>query len=433
MRALRRTHRSSTASPTPAWRRDVRLLAASRGISMAGAEAGYIAMMALAWHLTGSASQASLVLLASVVARIVGSPLAGWIGDRFDRRTVIIVGEVVVAVALLGMAMATTMWQLMLATGVVSLAATAIGAALDAALPNLVPAKDLATANATMGMARTAGHMLGPVLGGLLVAGFGARTAFLLDSASSIVAALLVLGIVGSTGGAADGADGDAADGVRFRPLDGLTVIASDPVLRLLVAGWFGMCICFAFVTAAELPLAVEFGMDEAGLGAIVSCWCFGALVGSWLARRVDVANRGVSMLIINAGISAVVFAGAGLVPSFVGVLALMAIGGCSMALAEVVESTLIQQRIPDAVRARALAAYGAVMSAVWGTNLAFAGLLVEATSARTTYVFAGAWCLVGVAGFAALARHLRRDQLRATLRILRPRHALESELAEGA
>lgn len=418
----------------PAWQRDVRLLAVSRGVSMAGAEAGHIALLAYAWHLTGSASRASLILLASVAARTLGAPLAGWIGDHCDRRRVIVLSELAVAASLCAMAATQSMWQLVLACLVHAFAATTCGAALDASVASLVPRNDLPRANSTLGMARTAGHMVGPVLGGLAVAAFGARSAFLLDAASSIFAAVLVLGISGSVGGAVArrAAGADEQDHDRGM-LAGLVVLANDPVLRLLAVSWSAMCVCFAFVTAAELPLAVQFGVDEPGLGAIVSTWCAGSLLGAWLARRVQAERRGARVLTINALVCAVVFAGTGVVPAFWAVLALMAVGGFSMSLAQVVETTLVQQRVEDHVRARVLAAYQGLFSAVWGTNLALAGLLIDATSPGTAYVYAGAWCLVGAVGFAAVGAAMRRQLLTHTLRVLRPRHALESELAEGA
>lgn len=418
----------------PAWQRDVRLLAVSRGVSMAGAEAGHIALLAYAWQLTGSASRASLILLASVAARTFGAPLAGWIGDHCDRRRVIVWSELAVAGALCAMAASQSLWQLVLACLVHSFAATTCGAALDASVASLVPRNDLPRANSTLGMARTAGHMVGPVLGGLAVAAFGARSAFLLDAATSVFAALLVLGIRGSVGGAvARRASGDDPGDEDRGMFVGLAVVATDPVLRLLAVGWSAMCVCFAFVTAAELPLAVQFGVDEPGLGAIVSTWCAGSLLGAWLARRVQAERRGARVLTVNALVCAVVFAGTGVVPAFWAVLALMAVGGFSMSLAQVVETTIVQQRVDDHVRARVLAAYQGLFSAVWGTNLALAGLLIEATSAGTAYVYAGAWCLVAAAGFATLGVAMRRQLLTHTLRVLRPRHALESELAEGA
>lgn len=433
---MRRPRRSNHQPiDRPAWQRDVRLLAVSRGVSMAGAEAGHIALLAFAWQLTGSASRASLILLASVVARTLGAPLAGWIGDHCDRRRVIVLSELAVAAALCGMAASQSIWQLVLACLVHSFAASTCGAALDASVASLVPADDLPRANSTLGMARTAGHMVGPVLGGLAVAAFGARSAFLLDAASSVMAAVLVLGIRGSVGGAVARrrGRGEDQDDPDRSMLAGLVTLANDPVLRLLAVAWSAMCVCFAFVTAAELPLAVQFGVDEPGLGAIVSTWCAGSLLGAWLARRVQVERRGARVLTLNALVCAVVFAATGLAPAFWAVLVLMAIGGFSMSLAQVVETTIVQQRVDDHVRARVLAAYQGLFSAVWGTNLALAGLLIEATSPGTAYVYAGAWCVVGAAGFAAVGVAMRRQLLAHSLRALRPRHALESELAEGA
>ena len=435
MRRHRRISASSSDHQRPTWQRDVRFLATSRGISMAGAEAGHIALLALAWNLTGSASQASLVLLAAVVARTVGAPLSGWIGDHCDRRRVIIGGELGVAIALCAMAASQSMGQLLVACLFHAFAASTCGSALDASVASLVPANDLSKANSTLGMARTAGHMLGPVLGGLAVAGFGARSAFLLDAASSVVAAVLVIGIRGCVGGsAAARAEAGHDPSTEDRSmLAGMRVLATDPVLRLLAAGWAGMCVCFAFITAAELPLAVEFGMDEPGLGMIVSSWCAGSLLGSWLARKVNVEQRGPRVLVYNALACAVVFAATGVVPAFWCVLVLMAIGGFSMSLADVVEMTIIQQRVEDGVRARVLAAYGALFSAIWGTNLAIAGLFVDAFSPGAAYIYGGVWCLVAAVGFMALGVMIRRQLLQHTLRVLRPRHALESDLAESA
>lgn len=435
---MRRHRRISASSidPRPAWRRDVRLLATSRGISMAGAEAGHIALLALAWNLTGSASQASLVLLAAVVARTLGAPLSGWIGDHCDRRRVIIAGELGVAATLCAMAASQNMLQLLVACLFHAFAASTCGSALDASVASLVPANDLPKANSTLGMARTAGHMLGPVLGGIAVAAFGARSAFLLDAASSVVAAALILGIRGCVGGAIHrdfGDDHRSPDATHDRSmLAGLRVLSGDPVLRLLAAGWAGMCVCFAFVTAAELPLAIEFGVDEPGLGMIVSSWCAGSLLGAWIARRVNVEQRGPRVLVLNALACAVVFAATGVVPAFWCVLVLMAIGGFSMSLADVVEMTIIQQRVEDGVRARVLAAYQGLFSAIWGTNLALAGLFVDAFSPGAAYVYGGVWCLVAAIGFVAVGVAHRRSLLAHTLRVLRPRHALESELAES-
>lgn len=431
----RRSSRPSHARRTSSWQRDVRLLAAARGITMAGAEAGYIAVLALSWHITGSASQASLVLLAAVVARALGGPIAGWIGDHVDRRRVIIWSDIVTGLAFGSLVFADSMLHVLIAMLIGTFGSMTGGAALDAALPSLVPTNELARANSTLGMARTAGHMVGPVLGGVLVAAVGARGAFLLDGVTSFIAAVIVLGIAGSVGGAATRTESaDAVDDEHGRDvLAGLRVVVRDPVIRLLVLSWCTLSICFAFVTAAELPLAVHHGYDEFGLGLIVTCWCAGSLVGSWLARRVETGARVAGLLAINAVILAVVFAIAGLTPWFSTVLAMMTVGGMSMALADVVEATMLQLRIDDAVRARVLATVGGIISAVWGIHLAIAAQLVELWTPGIVYAAGGGIALVASLLFIVMGRRLAREQQARALRILVPRHALETHLAENA
>lgn len=399
---------------------------------MAGFEAGHIAMLMLAWQLTGSASHAAMVILASVVARTLGAPVTGWIGDRYDRRRVMICGELAAAASFGALALAQTIPQLLLAVLVGTLAISTAGAAIEASVPNLVPDGQLVEANSTLLMARTAGHMLGPVLGGVLVAAAGARAAFLLDAATSVLAALLIWQIRGMRG-ATDEVVEHGEREMRGGMLAGIHVIAADRALCLLAASWACMCVGFALVTAAELPLADEFGVGSTGFGAIVTSWCAGSLVGSWLARRMRIEQQGAIVLARNAATCGLVFACTGLVPAFWLVLALMAVGGASMAMADVIDATMVQQRVEDEVRARVNTAFGALMSAVFGAHLALGGLVVDTWSPGTAYVIAGSWMLVAVVGFALLARHLKREQLQLQLRILRPRHALEEQLVEGA
>ncbi len=439
MRARLRSRSTDHRHSLP-WQRDVRLLAISRGVSVAGAEAGYIALLAIAWRYAGSASDATLVLLAATVARIIGAPVAGWIGDRCERRRVIVAAEVGTAIALCLMAASGSLAALAAAAMLHAFATVCCGSALDAAVAKLVPSMQLGRANATLAMARSTGHMLGPMLGGAMIALADTRSALLVDAATSIVAAALMLLVAGQLGGATPSAvntTSEAPDSVRSRNDDGLLAgaraIAREPVLRCIAVGYAGICAAFAFVSAAELPLCISFGMDEAGLGVIVSSWCGGSLLGAWRARRVRIEHRGASVLVRSSAACAAVLALTGLAPTFSIVVALMFAGGFAMATGDVVGTTVQQQHTDDRVRARVSAAMQALNSTIWGTNLALAGLVVDATSPATAYAIAGAWCIVATAGFAVLARAQHDAHLSFALRIARPRHALESDVAESA
>src|SRR5918992_1570037 len=84
-----------------------RRLALGRLVSLTGGSAGYIALVAAIYGQTGSAAWISAALLANVFGSVASAPFAGWIGDRFDRRRVLIgadlaAGSVSLAMALTG-------------------------------------------------------------------------------------------------------------------------------------------------------------------------------------------------------------------------------------------------------------------------------------------------------------------------------------------
>jgi MFS family permease len=400
------TNTSLSRAQHASWKRDLRLLAASRGISMFGFEAGHVALLALVWKMTGSANSAAVVLLAAVTARAVSGPLSGWIGDRFKRTRVMVISEIWAAACFASIAIAESVEQVLVLVLAGTLAQSVFGPALDASLPNLVPKDELTRANAVLGMSRTVGHMLGPVIGGIAIATVGARSVFVFDAATSLIAGALILFLRGDCGGRA--LKGDKLSKAERSIVVGFRLVMIDPVLRLLAFGWCALCVAFALITAAELPLAAAFGVGSTGYAAIITCWCFGSLIGSWFARRVQIVERGATILVRNSLACAVLFTLAGATPWFAGVLVCMVCGGASMALAETVDATLQQQRVADSVRSRVSAAFQSILAIVFGIHLATGGLMVEAVGPHVTYMLSGVWCALAAVGFVLLRRALR-------------------------
>src|SRR4051812_31413201 len=81
-----------------------RRLGLGRLISVTGGAAAYIGLVAAIYGETGSAVWVSAAILSSVVASVVAAPFAGWLGDRFDRRRVLVASDLAAAVVALGMA-----------------------------------------------------------------------------------------------------------------------------------------------------------------------------------------------------------------------------------------------------------------------------------------------------------------------------------------
>src|SRR3954462_13736281 len=81
-----------------------RRLAVARLVSLSAGSAAYIALVAAIYGETGSALWVSAAIFSSVVSSVASAPLAGWIGDRFDRRAVLIASDAAAAAVSLGMA-----------------------------------------------------------------------------------------------------------------------------------------------------------------------------------------------------------------------------------------------------------------------------------------------------------------------------------------
>ena len=91
--------------PTPP-RTAIRRLAAARVISVTGTEAAWIALMVAIYASTHSTAWMSAALFAAIGAEGVATSLMGTLGDRFDRRRVMLASEL--AAAVVAVAMATT-------------------------------------------------------------------------------------------------------------------------------------------------------------------------------------------------------------------------------------------------------------------------------------------------------------------------------------
>ena len=368
----------------------IRRLAAARVISVTGSEAAWIALMVAIYADTHSTVWMSAALFVAIGASGVATPLLGSLGDRIDRRRVMI-GSELGAAAVAGVTVAFTHNPVAL----IALALTAAVAqspyfsASTAAVPNLVPAEDVAWANSTISIGRNAGALLGPILGGA-VAGLVAPGAVFAANAVCFAGSAAMVASVHGTFADPHRADAEEHEGLRA----GFRFILADPVLRLITLAWVVLLFLLGPVLVAELPLARSFGAGAVGYGILVACWGGGAIGGSFAGRRLAVTNERVTMVggcaVIGAGFSLVAFA-----PVFAFALAGMATAGLAEGAVTVSEQGILQRRTPDAVRSRATAATEAAVMGAFALSFPAAGFMINLLGVRGVYLLAGFGCAV--------------------------------------
>jgi MFS family permease len=382
----------------------VRRVAAARLISVVGSEAAFTALLFTLYRRTGSPAWVSAALLATFGTVGLLSPVAGSLGDRFDRRRVMIASDILGAACFAALALVRSPGALVALAFLAAVTESPFLPASSAAIPNLAGIDDLAWANSTVYLGSNLGFLVGPFLGGALVAAVGAAWVFRLNAASFVVSAVLVAGVRGSFSGRRE--DAQEHRGLRA----GFRFIMRDRVLRTLTLAFAVFVLAVGSVLVAELPLVTSFHAGSLGFGLMATFWGTGALAGALAARRLTEQTERTALVTFSF-VTAAAIGSIAMLPSLLPILLALLVAGCSDGVVDVAAETLIQRRSPDAVRSRVSAAVDGVVSTVFAISFLFAGAVVVTLGPRAAYAIAGAGC--GLTAFMLLPLLQPSDQTR--------------------
>jgi MFS family permease len=339
----------------------VRRLALGRLISVTGGAAAYTALNFTVWDRTHSPGMQALSLLLTFgVAGILG-PFAGALGDRFDRRRVMIAAEAAASAFFVAMVFAHAPLLLIgLAFGS-AVAELPFLSASRAAIPNLVGREeDIAWANSLVTVGVHAGIAVGPLLGGLVVASAGARWVFAMNAVSFLVSLALTISVRGRFH---DPERETRPDGTEHAGLAaGIRFLLGEPVLRRMSIAWLVFVLGMGMGMVADAPIAESFGAGATGFGLLIAAWGSGSVLGAVAGRWMGVRTEPV-WLVLGSACIAVAAIGVGLAPWFWLVLVALFAMGTADGLTIVAENGIMQRRTPDAVRSRTMAAFEALLS----------------------------------------------------------------------
>lgn len=368
-------------------RSNVRRLAFGRLISVTGGAAAYTALMFTVWNKTHSATWQSVALLLTFGVVGILSPLTGHLGDRFDRRKVMMISESIAAAVFFAMAFLDAPRALIALAFVSAMAESPFWSASAAAIPNLVEREeDIAWANSLLGLGRNAGIMLGPVFGGVLLFALGPSWVFAINGATFALSVLLTLSVKADYSSERSAADEEEHQGIAA----GLRFIWRDRPLRVMVIAWFVFLLGAGMGMVADAPLAEHFDAGSAGFGLLIACWGLGSVVGSLLGRKLTERTEPLWLVLGAAGIAA---GGLGILiaPTFSFVLASLLVMGTSDGISIVAEQGIMMRRAPDAVRSRVMAGFDALLSVGIAIAYVFAGPVLKALGPKGVYGIGGA------------------------------------------
>ena len=230
-----------------------------------------------------------LASIQSLPFLLLSMPL-GLLADRTSRKRLMAWAEALRAVALLLLFALVLLEQVsIVALAVIGFLAAVGTVAFSVAAPSLVPAlvpvEGLARANGRLELARSSAFAAGPALAGALIAWTGASVAFVLSGMLSVVAVLLLRGILEPV---------RAAMPPRHPLLelkDGPQWVWRSDLLRPIMFTSIAWNISWFMLQAAYVPYAIrDLGLDAGGVGVTLACYGVGMILGSLIAPRVVAA-----------------------------------------------------------------------------------------------------------------------------------------------
>jgi MFS family permease len=357
-----------------------------QGTSFVGDAVSMVALVVLVVEITGSASAVGGALVARLLPTIA-SPLAGVIADRVDRRVVLVAGDLARAVLVLGLVFARDLATIYVLVFLMGLARTVFNPTVRAAFPSVVGGGNLTRANALIAGTFSTSIMVGPALGGLLVASIGVDAAFLADAVTYLISAILLSTVPLPH----PRRESEEQTGFVRDLRSGFGYLLGARVPLAIVVGAFLTILTINATVPAEVFLAKEtFGTGDAGYGLLVSLWGGGMVLGSALMAVLGGRINLVLLYFVSIFVGALALAGTGLAPAFVLALGALTVEGVATGIDNVATDTILQERVPDAFLGRVFSIRFLGYSA--GEALAYpaGGLLVDAVGPRSTYILAG-------------------------------------------
>jgi MFS family permease len=363
-----------------------------------------IALTVDVYERTGSGWWVSALLIADFLPTIAIG-LLGPLIDRLSRRTLMIVADLARLAVFAVLPFANSAAAIVGLALLVGLGNGFFNPAAQAALPNLVRPDDLARANSLYQSASNLTWLLGPILGGALIAVSGTDLAYGINAVTFLFSAALIARIPAT----------------RFRseePLtrghwrdlsEGFGLVRRSRALLTVSIAWTLVMLANGSINVAEVFLVREaLDAGNVALGFMMGGSGFGLVLGSIVV--VPLLDRWPISFVYGAAIllMAIGFGGAAVSPSVWVALPLVVVAGFGNGCAVVCNPLLVQVGAPDRLRGRAFTVVMSVTYAALGASMIVAGPLTNAIGPRALWGAAGAVCAVAAVVAVVLARGVR-------------------------
>jgi MFS family permease len=390
--------------------RNFRLFLSGQLISLIGNYVQTVAQAWLVYRLTGSAALLGLVAFAGQISLFVLTPITGAVADSKSRKHILFATQIAPMILSLIMAVLTLsghihVWHVFTVAALLGVVNAFDFPVRQAFVAELVTKEDLMSAVTLNSSMINSARMIGPGVGGLLIAGIGEGWCFLLNAASfgAVIIGLLMMTSEAAPLMPARHFRAGVAEAFNFvrrtGPVGGLLVL-------LGLISFMGLRYEILMPVYAREILhggPTEFGllMGASGVGAVLGSLVlatFGNMrtLGDWAAFAA--IGFGGTLVLLSFS------------HSFALSLVVMLLIGFTMVTELDASNTLVQRIVPDELRGRVMAIWTMMLSGLAPFGSLLVGMLAQHFSARRTFAAGGMACIMGGMGFGFSVPILRRE-----------------------
>lgn len=374
--------------------REFRLLYAGQTVSFVGNMLTYVAVPYQVYQLSHSSWYVGLLGTVQLLPLLVAALLGGALADSLDRRRMLLVSELVLALGSAALLLNAwlpqpSLWVLFAVSAALSGVTGFHRPALEAMTQELVAREDQPAAAALGSLRFSLGAIAGPALAGLIIARYGTWAVYGLDvlSFGGSVACLFAMLPLPRKPAAAESALGSIAEGLRYarsrQELIGTYVV---DVIAMIFA-----------MPMALFPLLSERWSGATAAGWLYAAMSIGGLVMTLFSGWTSRVKRHGAFVAGAAALWGVAIIALGFAPNLASAVACLALAGAADMVSGVFRQTIWNQTIPGELRGRLSGLE--MISYMTGPLLgnARAGYLATRYDARTSIVSGGVLCVVGV------------------------------------
>ncbi|GIH96547.1 MFS transporter [Planobispora siamensis] len=393
---------------------EFRALWAGQALSLLGDQLSRVALSVLVFQRTESPLATASVYALTYLPPIIGGPLLAGLADRYARRRVMVVCDLLRALMVALMAIPGTSFAALCAlVFCVVLLSAPFSAARAALLPELLEGDRYVAGSALQNMTNQAAQMLGFAVGGALIMGMGPYRALALDAATFMASALILMSGVRRRAAPLRGDANRPSMWTMTRA--GARLVFGDPRLRILVLfAW--LCGFYVLPEGIAAPYAATLTDDPRQIsfvaGLLMGAMPAGTVVGAFLFSRYVSPSKRLRAMGWMAMLTCAPLIACAMRPPLAVVLVLWFVSGIGGAY-QLAANAAFVQCVPAERRGQAFGLVQSGLLAAQGIGIFVGGAAADELGPEPVVALAGAAGLFVAAALAMLWTESRKDIIR--------------------